>query len=161
MTTAKYPSDSEVTMTEIVLPQHTNALGTIFGGTVMGWIDIAAAIAASRHSGAVCVTASVDELHFLRPLRLGDIVNIRARLSAVHRTSCEVNVVVTAENPAKNEKFKTTEATLTFVSIDDKGKPIPMPQLLSQTEEDKSHLANSKIRKEHREALRKAMMKKT
>ena len=160
MSDAKYPSDSEVIMTEIVLPQHTNALGTIFGGTVMGWIDIAAAIAARRHSGAVCVTASVDELHFLRPLKQGDIVNIRARLTAVHRTSCEVNVVVTAENPAKNEKFKTTDATLTFVAIDDKGKPIPMPPLFSKTEEDKAHLENSKIRKEHRESLRKALLKK-
>src|SRR4051812_12330047 len=97
--TGKSSVESEVVMTEMVLPQHTNALGTIFGGVVMSWIDVAAAIAARRHSGKVCVTASIDELHFLRPIKQGDIVNIRARLTAVHHTSCEVQVTVCAENP--------------------------------------------------------------
>ena len=83
--TGKTSAESETTMTELVLPQHTNEHGTIFGGVIMSWIDIAAAIAAKRHSGRVCVTAAIDELHFLRPVRQGDIVNIRARLTTSGR----------------------------------------------------------------------------
>lgn len=156
----KTPAESEVVMTELVLPQHTNALGSIFGGVVMGWIDVAAAIAAKRHSGRTCVTASIDELHFLRPIKQGDIVNIRARLTAVHRTSCEVHVEVGVENPVLREKFKTTDATLSFVAVDSQGRPTEMPPLLTTTPEEKTEQEEAKKRKASRESLRKSLMKK-
>ncbi len=157
----KNVTDSEVIMTELVLPQHTNALGSIFGGVVMSWIDIAGAIAAKRHSGRVCVTASVDELHFLRPLKLGDIANIKARLTAAHRTSCEVHVEVLAENPVLREKFKTTDAIMTFVAIDTQGRPTEIPPLLVSSAEDKTTQEEAKKRKVHREQLRKDLIKKS
>src|SRR3954468_6044039 len=90
----KFPKESSVTMTEIVLPSDTNALGSIFGGKVMSWIDIAGAIAAGRHARRVVVTASIDALHFLAPIKLGHIVHIRARVNFVHKTSMEVGVRV-------------------------------------------------------------------
>ncbi len=156
----KSATESEVIMTELVLPQHTNVLGSIFGGVVMSWIDIAAAIAAKRHSGRTCVTASIDEMHFLRPIKQGDIVNIRARITAVHRTSCEVHVEVNAENPVLREKFKTTDAMLSFVAVDSQGRPTEMPPLLSETTEEKSEQEEAKKRKASREALRKSLIKK-
>ena len=156
----KKPSDSEVIMTELVLPQHTNALGTIFGGTVMGWMDIAAAIAAKRHSGKVCVTASVDELHFLRPIKQGDIVNIVARVVAVHRSSCEVHVVVTSEDPVLTEKSKTTEATLTFVAVDSHGHPTPIMPLTGLSSEEASVQATAVRRKKERDKIRQDLLKK-
>jgi uncharacterized protein (TIGR00369 family) len=156
----KKAADSEVIMTELVLPQHTNALGSIFGGVVMSWIDIAAAIAAKRHSGRVCVTASIDELHFLRPIKQGDIVNIKAKLTAVHRTSCEVHVVISAENPVLREKFKTADAMMTFVAIDSQGRPTEIPPLLAETEQEKAEQEAAKTRKVQRETLRRNLMQK-
>src|SRR5690242_16363769 len=102
---AKSPKDSLTQMTELVLPEHTNALGGLFGGVVMSWIDIAAAICASRHAGKICVTASVDELHFLKPILLGYVVNLTAKITSVHRTSCEIEVLVEGENPITAERF--------------------------------------------------------
>ena len=156
----KNATESEVIMTELVLPQHTNALGSIFGGVVMSWIDIAAAIASKRHSGRVCVTASIDELHFLRPIKQGDIVNIKARLTAVHRTSCEVHIEVNAENPVLREKFKTADAMMTFVAVDSQGRPTEMPPLLITTEAEKADQEAANRRKADREKLRQDLVKK-
>jgi uncharacterized protein (TIGR00369 family) len=156
---AKTPADSEVIMTELVYPQHTNPHGSIFGGVVMSWIDVAAAIAAKRHSGKVCVTASVDELHFLRPIKQGDIVNIKARLTATFKSSCEVHVVVTSENPVLKENFKTTEALLTFVAIDSQGKASAMPPLKTLSDVEVKAQKEAVQRKEKREKIRRALMK--
>ena len=152
-------SESEVTMTEMVLPQHTNTLGNIFGGTVMSWIDIAAAIAAQRHSGKVCVTASVDELHFLKPIKKGYVVNIHATLTAVHKTSCEVQVNVGAENPLTRNRFHTVRAFLTFVALDEYGNPTPMPSLRATTPAEKKLEAAAHLRRENRRLL-KAQLEK-
>jgi acyl-CoA hydrolase len=160
-THAKAISESMVVMTELVLPQHTNTLGTVFGGTVMSWIDIAASIAAQRHAGSVCVTASVDELHFLKAIKEGYIVNIRAFLTCVHRTSCEVMVVVGAENPKTGEKFHTTTALLTFVSLDENGKSQRMPELITQTDEEKAIEKSAKERKEQRQKYKKLLLEQS
>ena len=119
--------DSAVTMTEIVLPSDTNALGTIFGGKVMSWIDIAGAIAASRHARRVVVTASIDALHFLAPIKLGHFVHIRARVNYSSRTSMEVGIRVDSENPITGEMTHTATAYATFVALDDHGRPTPVP----------------------------------
>src|SRR3954469_22523638 len=105
-------------MTELVLPEHTNALDSIFGGVIMSWVDICAAIAAQRHAGMPVVTASIDALHFVKPVYKGWIVNLKASVNYVSRTSMEVGVRVDAENPIAKIKFHTASAYLTFVALD-------------------------------------------
>jgi acyl-CoA hydrolase len=116
--------DSQVEMTELVIPNDTNRLGNLLGGRLMHWIDIAAAIAASRHTNRVCVTASLDELHFHHPVKQGEVVILRASVNRVFRTSLEVGVRVTKENLLTGERKHTNTAYLTFVAIDDEGKPV-------------------------------------
>ena len=123
-TTIRPVKASQVEMTELVLPNDTNRLGNLLGGRLMHWIDIAAAIAAARHTNRVCVTASVDELHFLHPVKQGDVVVLRASVNRVFHTSLEVGVHVTTENTLTGERKHTNTAYLTFVAIDDDGKPI-------------------------------------
>src|SRR5437868_1421337 len=98
----------EVVMTEIVLPSHTNALGTVFGGVIMSWIDIAGAIAAQRHCRRIVVTASIDDLAFISPVKQGWFVHIRARVNYTARSSMEVGVRVDAENPMTGEMHHTS-----------------------------------------------------
>jgi acyl-CoA hydrolase len=117
-------SASQVEMTELVLPNDTNRLGNLLGGRLMHWIDIAAAIAASRHTNRVCVTASVDELNFLHPVEHGEVVVLRASVNRVFRTSLEVGVNITTENTLTGDRKHTNTAYLTFVAIDDAGKPV-------------------------------------
>jgi acyl-CoA hydrolase len=116
-------------MTEIVLPGDTNHLGTAFGGKIMQWIDICAAIAAQRHAGGVVVTASIDSLEFRRPIKQGDIVTLRAMVNASWTTSMEVGVSVEAENPMTRERVQACKAYLTFVALDEKGKRRSVPSL--------------------------------
>jgi acyl-CoA hydrolase len=111
-------------MTELVLPNDTNRLGNLLGGRLMHWIDIAAAIAAARHTNRVCVTASVDELRFLNPVKQGEVVVLRASVNRVFRTSLEVGVSVTTENTLTGGRTRTNTAYLTFVAIDDEGRPV-------------------------------------
>jgi acyl-CoA hydrolase len=128
---------SEVVMTELVLPNDTNQLGNLLGGRLMHWIDIAAAIAASRHTGRVCVTASVDELNFHHPVRQGEVVVLRAAVNRVYTTSLEVGVHVSAENTLTGGRTHTNTAYLTFVAIDERGKPVPVPPVKPVTAEER------------------------
>ena len=124
-------------MTELVLPSDTNALGTIFGGKVMSWIDIAAAIAAGRHARRVVVTASIDALHFIAPIKLGHYVHIRAMVNYAGHTSLEVGVRVDSENPLTGEMTHTSTAYTTFVALDDHGRPAAVPPINPTTPEEK------------------------
>jgi acyl-CoA hydrolase len=135
--TGKPSRVSRVTMTELVIPEDTNSQGNIFGGRVMALIDKAAAIVALRHCRSQVVTASVDSLTFLSPIRLGSIVVIEARLHNVFRSSMEVGVRVESEDALTGERRHTTTAFVTVVAIDDRGAPIPAPPLLAETEEDR------------------------
>ena len=110
-------------MTELVLPQHTNVVGTCFGGTILSWIDIAAGICARRHAGRVAVTVAFDDVHFITPIRLGDIVGIDGRVSYVGRTSMEICVEVWRESVDGDREHSNT-AFVTFVAIDDQGRPV-------------------------------------
>lgn len=139
---------SQVTMTELVLPTHTNALDTVFGGTVMSWIDICAAIAAQRHAGRDVVTASMDRLSFVAPIRRGWVVNLKASVNFTSRTSMEVGVRVDAENPRTGEMFHTASAYMTFVALGSDGKPTEVPKLLLDTDEDKRRYAAAQKRRE-------------
>lgn len=118
----KKVSQSIVTMTELVLPQHTNQLGNLLGGQLMNWIDICAALSASKHSENVCVTASVDKIDFHFPIKLGDVVTMQASVNRTFSSSMEVGVKVIAENFTSNSKVHTNSAYLTFVKINVNGK---------------------------------------
>ncbi len=155
----KVPADSSVVMTELVLPSHTNALGTIFGGTVMSWIDIAAAISAMRHARRQVVTASIDALNFVTPIKLGYVVQIHAMVNYVSRTSMEVGVRVDAENPHTGESKHAVTAYTTFVALDEHGKPTPVAPLTPKTPEDKRRYEEAKVRREARIALARALDK--
>jgi len=116
-------------MTEYVLPQHANALGNVFGGQIMGWVDLCAAICAQRHSGRIAVTAFVDDLKFEQPVKVGEVVRLEARITATFRTSMEVAVNVEGEDSRTGKRWSCVSALLTFVALGDDGKPIPVPAL--------------------------------
>lgn len=146
----KRPSESAVTMTEMVLPSDTNVLGNIFGGRIMSWMDIAAAIAAGRHARRVCVTASFDALNFINPVKLGAVVHIKAIVNHAGRTSMEVGVRVEAEDPITGVCTHTASAYTTFVAIDEQGRPIAVPPLHPHTEEEKRRQRQAVKRREAR-----------
>lgn len=147
-------SASQVIMTELVLPQHTNSLGSIFGGMVMSWIDICAAIAAQRHSRNQVVTASVDALQFVAPVYKGWTVNLKASVNYAGRTSMEVGVRVDAENPITGETFHTASAYLTFVALDANRNPCLVPPVKPETPEQERRYKDAQLRRQHRLQLR-------
>jgi len=149
------PRHSRVEMTEIVLPSHANNLGTAFGGQVMAWMDVAAAVAAARHARKVAVTASVDEIQFLEPVRRGDAVVLRAEVSYVGRTSMEVAVTVDAEDLATGRTVRTAEAFFTFVAVDGEGRPTPVPPLFPETEDEHRRYREGAARAEERRQRRR------
>ncbi len=156
---AKPAKNSAVIMTEIVLPTHANALGSIFGGQVMSWIDIAGAIAAGRHARKVVVTASIDALHFVAPIKVGHVVHIKAMVNYASRTSMEVGVRVDSENPVTGEVHHTAKAYLTFVGLDENGKPTPVPPVLAETADEKRRYEEAKKRRESRIRLAEEIKK--
>ncbi len=119
----------------------------------MSWIDIAGAIAAGRHARKVVVTASIDALHFLAPVKLGHVVHIRARVNFASRTSMEVGIRVDTENPLTGELTHTSTAYATFVALDESGRPSPVPAILPETPEDRRRFEEAKKRREARMKL--------
>lgn len=141
---------SQVEMTELVLPNDTNQLGNLLGGRLMHWMDIAMAIAAARHSGLVCVTASVDEINFLHPIRLGQVVILRASVNRVFRTSMEVGVKVFCEDVKNGRRTHTNSAYMTFVGLNAEGRPTPSAQVIPETEEQQRRFDRALHRRNHR-----------
>lgn len=133
---SKRSSESLTIMTEVVLPNDTNVFGNLMGGRLMYWMDIAAAIAAQRHCNAPVVTASVDNISFENPIRLGNTVHIQARVTRAFKTSMEIHLKVWGEDHIQQYKYKSNEAYYTFVALDGNGRPKPAPQLIPETEED-------------------------
>lgn len=156
----KAPEESLVQMTEMILPQHTNPLGTAFGGVIMSWVDIAASICASRHAGKPVVTASVDTLSFLAPVKLGWFVSLQASINHAWNTSMEIGVKVTAENTFAQEKFHTASAYLTMVCLDSTGRPAPVPRLYPQTDEEIRRFEEAQIRREIRLEHKRSIQEK-
>lgn len=124
-------------MTELVLPNDTNVHGNLMGGRLMYWMDIAAALAAGKHCNAPVVTASVDNISFENPIRLGNVVHIEAEVSRAFNTSMEVYIKVWGEDHLQQYKYKSNEAYYTFVALDPNRNPRPVPQLVAETEEEK------------------------
>lgn len=160
MKKAKTPSESAVEMREMVMPNHTNPQNTVFGGTVMGWIDVAAAMAAARHCGRPVVTAHIDDIDFMAPIKVGYHVLIQASLNYVGRTSMIIGVKVTSENPYTGESRTTTKAYLTFVALDDLGRPVEVPALHPETEDEIRRFENAKKRVEMKKSVRQTLLQK-
>jgi len=148
-------SASRTEMTELVLPQDSNLLGNILGGRVMHMIDIAGAIAAHRHCHRQVVTASVDHLDFLNPVRVGDLIVLEAQVNRAFHTSVEVGVEVFSEDSVASIRKHTTTAFLTFVALDETGKPVPVPPLLVKTNEEKRRYREAGVRRNLRLKSRK------
>ena len=130
------PMESEVVMTELVLPNDTNTFGNLMGGRLLYWMDIAAALAAMKHCGSPVVTASVDNISFEAPIKLANVVHIQAKVSRSFNTSMEVHMNVWGEDVLHQYKYKSNEAYYTFVALDPNGKPRMVPQLTPETEEE-------------------------
>lgn len=143
---AKSPKNSFTIMNELVLPNDTNTLNNLMGGRLLHWMDIAAAISAQKHCNRIVVTASVDNVSFKQPIKLGDVITIEAKVTRSFHTSVEVRLDVWAENIPSGTRAKSNEAYYTFVALDQNGKTMPVPELLPETEEEKE-LFNGALRR--------------
>lgn len=153
----KTPSDSSVEMREMVMPGDANKHGTIFGGKIMSWIDIAAAMCAERHCNNPVVTAHISDIDFISPINVGYHVLIRASVNYVGNSSMVVGVRVDSENPYTGEVKKTTKAYVTFVAIDENNSPVPVPRLSPQSADEKRRYANTQERVKSGKRLRASL----
>jgi acyl-CoA hydrolase len=139
---------------ELALPNDANGLGNVLGGKVMHLVDLAGAMAALRHARRPVVTAAVDSMHFLHPVRIGQLIVLRSSVNRVFRSSMEVGVKVETENLLTGAKLHTCSAYLTFVALDDKGKAISVPPVIPESEEEKRRYEQAGERREYRLAMR-------
>ena len=151
----RYVKNSHVEMTQLVLPNDTNQLGNLLGGRLMEWMDIAAAVSAQRHSNRVCVTAAFDNSAFHQPIKLGEVVILRASVNRAFRTSMEVGVQVTAENQLTGERKTANTAYLTFVAVDESNQPVEIPPIIPQTAVEKRRYKEALERRKLRLQKRK------
>jgi acyl-CoA hydrolase len=143
-------SASRTEMTEVVLPQDANVFGNILGGRVMHLVDMAAAITAVRHCRSMAVTASVDHIDFRNPIRVGEVITLKASLNRAFHTSMEIGVKVFSEDVLTGEKKHTTSAYVTFVALDQDHRPKPVPALICETEEDRRRYREALVRRKQR-----------
>lgn len=161
----KTVAESRTEMTELALPGDSNPLGNILGGRVMHWIDLAAAMAAARHAGHVAVTASMDRVTFLNPVKVGQVVRLIAELTWAGRTSMEVEVHVTSEDLLTGQVQETSTAYLSFVALGADGRPTAVPQLLLMSEREKERFRAAELRRSerlsHRDLVRQVSQSST
>lgn len=148
------PAETHCEMTWIVMPSQANALGTVFGGQVMAWIDVCAAVAAQRFTRSHVVTASMDNLIFRSPIKHGHVAVLRAKVNWAGTTSMEVGVRVEAEDPLTGARTHTSTAYLTFVAVDAHGQKCSVPRLKTETEDDRRRFADGLKRRQRRLAAR-------
>jgi acyl-CoA hydrolase len=153
----KRSSESATEMVQVVLPNDANPLGFILGGTVMHLIDIAAAIACHRHTRSLLVTAAVDGLQFLHPIKVGDLIILRSKVTATWSTSLEAEVEVFSEEIVTGARKLTSRAYLTFVTIDTEGRRTPVPPLILDTEEERQKAAQADQRRAERLKAKKLL----
>lgn len=154
MSDAKPASASRIETTHLVMPPDANGHGTAFGGIVMQWIDVAASMAAMRHARLPVVTASVDQLNFLAPLRVGDMAILVARVNATFGSSLEVEVDVVSEDPRTGSRQRCCDAFVTFVALGPDSRPTRVTPLLCETDEERSRAERARSRREARLAQR-------
>jgi uncharacterized protein (TIGR00369 family) len=155
--TPKPPSASAVTISQLMEVTDANIAGNVHGGVIMRLVDTAAALAAIRHAGGLCVTVSLDEMSFLEPVHIGDVVTIHAMVNDVGTTSLECGVRVDAENPVTGERVHASSAYLVFVAIDEEGHPRPVPPLVPETDDDRRRQHEAHLRRQARTAHREAV----
>ncbi len=153
----KTVKDSYTIMTQLVLPRDTNNFGNLYGGKLLDWIDIVGSTVAMRHSDGRVVTASIDSLNFLHPIKQGHVVILRGWINLVGNTSMEVEVNVESENPITDERLKTCTAYLTYVAVDELGRPVRVPRLKLLTDEEKRRWSEAQERRRIRLELKKKM----
>jgi len=153
------PRLSHTTIAEVMLPHMSNVLGNVHGGVLLGMMDRVAAVAAIRHARRTCVTVSVDSVAFREPIHLGELVTMQASVNYAHRTSIEVGVRVEAENLLTGTKRHTNSCYLTFVAIDENGRPVAVPPVLPETDEEKQRYRAAEARREQRIRNMKAKAK--
>ncbi|NLU53735.1 MAG: acyl-CoA thioesterase [Clostridiaceae bacterium] len=147
---AKRVSDSMVEMRELILPNDTNILGNLLGGRLLHWVDVAGAMAASKHAQSIVATACIDSVDFNHPVHVGEMIVLKAKLTWVGNTSMEVMVEVCSDNYITGETKFTNKAYLIFVALDEKGNPKPVPKLILETEEEKREYQDALKRREAR-----------
>ncbi len=150
-------NESYVTMTELVLPNDTNTLNNLMGGRLMHWMDIAAAVAAQKHSNRIVVTASVDNISFSEPINLGNVVTLKAFVTRAFNSSMEVYITVTAEDIPSGKKVQTNSAFFTFVAVDQSGRPIDVPEAIPETGHEQELFDGALRRRQLRLILAKRM----
>ena len=150
-----HPQDTRTEMTNIVMPSQANALGTVFGGQIMSWVDVCAAVSAQRFARGDCVTAQMDQLTFLAPIKQGDVVVVMGMVNWAGRTSMEVGVRVEREDPYTGERVHTSSAYLTFVALTPSGRPRAVPTLQPTNATEERRFRDAIQRREARLALRK------
>jgi acyl-CoA hydrolase len=153
----KKTSETRVIMTELVFPNDTNFYGNLMGGRLMYWMDTAAAMVAGKHSNAPCVTVSVDNISFDAPIKLGQVVHIEAQISRTFKSSMEIHIKVWGEDLTQQYKYKSNEAYLTFVALDPNGKPRAVPEIITETDEEKKVFESALRRRQLRLVLAKKM----
>lgn len=156
----KTPKESQIEMRELVMPGDTNPRSTIFGGKIMSWMDMACAMAAERHANQPVVTAHISDIDFISPIKIGQHVLIRSSVNYVGRSSMVVGVRVDSENPYTGVVRKCTKAYLTFVALDDLGRPMEVPGLVPETEDEKRRFEEAKERVRMKKDLRKKFSQK-
>ena len=142
--------DSRIMLSQLMHPEHANLLGNVHGGWIMKLVDEAGALTCMRHAQRKVVTVTIDSMDFRQPIRIGDLVILKAEVSYTGRTSMEASVEVHAENPITGEQMHTNTAYLVYVALDDAGRPTPVPPLLAETDEEKQKLEQGKVRQEQR-----------
>jgi len=153
----KTPTESAVETRYLVMPQQANPQGTAFGGAIVSWIDMVAAMAGQRHCGCEVVTAGIDSLVFRHPIRIGDQVVLKAAVNYVSRSSMEVGVQVIREDPYSGQRIVATTAHLTLVALDENKRPVPAGPLLPQTPEEKARYEHARLRMQARKERLKAI----
>ncbi len=133
----RHPAESEAVMAELMMPQHANLMGNVFGGVILALVDRVAAVCAIRHSRRQCVTVSVDKVDFREPIHVGELITAFARVNFAGKTSMEVGVKIVTENVLTGEKRHTNSCYVTYVALDDKGRPVEVPPIVPETAEEK------------------------
>ena len=152
----KAPRLSHTTMAELMMPHMANVLGNVHGGVLLGMMDRVAAVSAIRHAQVPCVTVSVDRVHFREPIHVGELVTMYASVNYAHSTSIEVGIRVEAENVLTGVRRHTNSCYLTYVAIDQAGRPVAVPPVLPETDEERARYQAAELRRAQRIAELKA-----
>ena len=155
MAESKKSSESRTEMSQLMLPQHANMAGVVFGGTILALADSVAYVCASRHAGPNCVTVSVDRVDFREPIRIGELVKCVASVNFVGKTSMEIGIKIFAEDLKTGKKRHTNTCYFTMVALNDQGKPQSAPKLILETEDDKRRMHDAGLRRLARESLKR------